>query len=135
MWVNEVAERTDEFLRDSPIPLAGFPLCKGDGNTCRQEVADRKTLCPACGGPPLSGEIMRRTYLRQLRTAITGVLACPDCRNKDQRAVRCIDCAFNSGCAYSLGGIMERHGWKDLSDPLMAMIFVRRPGNHEPEKM
>lgn len=115
-----------DHLPESTIPLSGFPLCKGRGNTCLQEVRDRKTLCTACGGPPLSEDIMRRTYLRQLRMAVAKVLECPNCQDKDPMGARCLDCAFNSGAAYALGGIVERLGWAEDSNPLMALIFKPR---------
>lgn len=124
--VEQREEKAQVNLPDPLIVLSGFPLCKGEGNTCPQEVQDDETLCPACGGPFLSPEIIKRTFLRQLRTAIRQILICEECKDKDLRGPRCLDCAFFSGAAYAIIGFMERFGWKSLSDPLADMIFVRQ---------
>jgi hypothetical protein len=112
-------------LPEPGIPVAGFPLCKGLMNTCDMEVQKRGNLCPEHGGPPITPEILQRTYLRQLRTSVEKVLRCSECEAKDPFARRCLECAFHLGAAWALGGLMERHGWKELSAPFMALVFRR----------
>lgn len=112
-------------MPEPAIPLAGFPLCGGLMDTCDQEVPDRKTPCPEHGGPPISAEILRRTYLRQLRTCVEKVVRCPGCEALDPYAKRCLECVYNLGAAWAIGGLMERHGWKRLSEPFMALVFRR----------
>ena len=96
----------------SPIKLAGFPLCHGDGNSCSQEVEQGERFCVAHGGLGPSVQVLRRTYLRQLRSAIEDVIKCLACIDIELNGKgRCKQCVTIAGAAWALGGLLERLGY------------------------
>lgn len=110
-------------LPDSPIELAGFPVCKN--SACMQEVPAKGDYCAGHGGVAPSTDILRRTCLRQIRYAVKAVLACPVCSEKptvsNERCKRC--CTF-VGTAWGVGGLLERMGFGSDSALYLELVCV-----------
>ncbi len=114
-------------LPDAKVCLAGFPLCHGEQNRCPQEANEGQRFCVAHGGAGPSVDVLRRTYLRQLRTAVDGVLMCRECAEVSLTGLgRCGTCITNVGAAWTLGGLLERLGFDEDSAQYLSLVCRRR---------
>ena len=118
-------EEETVVVPESPIPIAGFPICAA-GRCCDYEVARKGDMCAVHGGQPAGLETVHRSIHRQLRTCVSGMRDCPDCQGRPLKDTRCPRCNWMRGAAMGMAGIAEQLGWGGEMDPYMDLIALKR---------
>ncbi len=117
----DVAKR----LPEAAIDLSKPHKCRDD---CGAEVLAHEDRCAYHGGAAMTIPMLRRYTLRGIRFAICEMIRCEKCRDIPLNEVRCNACAYVRGTAMGIGALAENMGWKDDSEPLMALIGIEDPG-------
>lgn len=111
-------------LPDAPIQVAGFPACR----VCGREEMERGIGCAMHGGRPLDLAALRRSMLRQVRTAIQQMIDCQERGFRSVTDVCCPMCSWLRGAAMGIAGIAEQLGFESDMLPYMAVIGTLDPG-------
>jgi hypothetical protein len=111
----------------APIPVSGFPICAADYG-CDYEVAEKGGTCAIHGGPPASLEMIHRSIHRQLKSCVSDMMGCLNCKGRLLKDTRCHRCNWMRGAAMGMAGLAEQLGWAEEMGPYLDLIALRRDG-------